>query len=215
MPREGARRHLLLDTDVLVILAGSELLGAVLDGYGIELADCRRLAAVPHQLRRSRRLQQQYSPEFRLAALRRVEAIQPVEGVGDPRYLDVLARARDCDEGEALLFAIAAESGAAIATGDMRAVRAVGLVTGGAELRQRLVRSILTLESALFLAATRLGVGAVYDALGPVAEHRTIRVLRGSQSSVNEEEFFAGLRSYIRSHDQEIGHQLIWIPEDL
>jgi len=97
---------LLIDTDMLVLLSATGLLDRVVTQLGFGIADVRRLAAAPHQVRKNKKLRDQFGAEALEEALPLIDSIPVIEPVADLELLDRLNQVMDA--GEAQLFAMAA-----------------------------------------------------------------------------------------------------------
>ena len=109
------------------------------------------------------------------------------------------------DPGEALLFALAAETeGAVVVTGDKRACAALAAATPS--LERELGGKLLVLEPALALLLEVAGFTALVQALAQVREHNaTLRVLLPQGEATPEGTFRAGLDSYLGDVRSQFG----------
>src|SRR5688572_3676477 len=93
---EGASRmELLLDSDILCKLAAADLLPETAKIFGLTVADCRRLPALPHMLRRGglrKRLGDACSDQL----IPIVESMAPIPAGAD-MWLDKLAQLPQVD----------------------------------------------------------------------------------------------------------------------
>lgn len=195
--------RLLFDTDLFCKLGIAGLLDAALDVLGSSAAHCARLPALPHMLRRGR-LPKLYGVERCAALAVRAESF-PVIPTPSMRLLDALTGATDVDPGEAQLFAVAAELGLLLVTGDKRAVRVVTKIPA---FRDTLAGRIVTFEAVLLSLCTRLGDGVIRDALHPLAEDNVVRVCFSPKNASPAD----GLRSYVNSLNNELHPFVLWDP---
>jgi hypothetical protein len=119
--------------------------------------------------------------------------------------LDRFLALEGIDPGEAMLFALAAETeGAVVATGDKRAC--VALASATPSLLPRLGGKILCLEPALELLLDAAGFATLAPALARVREHNaTLRVLLPQGEATPEHSFRSGLDSYLRDLRSRVG----------
>ena len=166
---------LLIDTDMLVLLAASGLLDRVVDQLGFKFEDMRCLAAATHQIRRSRSLRNQYGSEVLAALMPKVETIAVVEPATDLELLNRLNALMD--PGEALLVAIAvSRSESLFVTGDKQAIRKLASC-GDSHCIQALQGRIVTLEVVLRNLTNTLDTRALRDAFQVALNHKTLRVI--------------------------------------
>ena len=195
---------LLLDTDLFCKLGIVGLFDAALDALGVAESDCRRLAALPHMLRRGS-LPRRYGQVQCEALASRAQAIGIIPAAASA-WLDMLTDAPDVDPGEAQLLAVAAETGAWLLTGDKRALRTVAQVTGFPEA---LAARIITFEAVLLLLCQRLGDTSVRRALSPLAEDQVVRICFSPSNAAPTD----ALHSYQNSLQTEVHPLLLWNPE--
>jgi hypothetical protein len=153
----------LVDSDIFCKLGVAGLLEPSLAVFGVGIADCFRLPALPSMLRRGA-IPKMYGAgvcadlipvamSMRVAPTPSTESLAPLVGI--PKI----------DPGEAQLFACAAERSLLILTADKRSLTALAAVTGFSEV---LVGRIVTLEALLLTLCDRLGVDAVRTAVQPL-----------------------------------------------
>jgi hypothetical protein len=169
--------RLLVDSDAFAKLGVAGLLAPLLEVFGVTLADCGRLPALPHMLRRGGlpRLYGQSACDA-LQELANTIALAPQ---ASPEWLQRLIAVPQIDAGEAQLLASAAEHSLLIVTGDKRALIAVAAISGFAEA---LAGRIVTVEAALLSLCIRLGDDVVRTAVDPLIAND--RALRSSRSSM-------------------------------
>ena len=113
---------LLLDTDAFCKFAAAELLSEAASAVGADLAQCRRLPALPHMLRRGR-LRRALGDTVSDSLIPVAEGIEAAPAATEA-WLDPLVGVRDIDPGEAQLLAFGAEHEAVVLTGDKRSLLA-------------------------------------------------------------------------------------------
>ena len=207
-------RLLLIDTDMLVLLAGSGTLGDVLQTLGFEPRQIRRLAAATRQFQHGRAFKDNYAASVLQAAVRTAHAITPLtERPVDPASFDALAAISDIDVGEAELFALLAEhDGYYLTTGDSRALVALAVREEVAELRQRVAGRLICLESVLRLLVDRNGAEATAQAFRALRTHRTIGVLLSDPQARSDDVCLQGIDSYLNNLVEKTGSDFLYSP---
>lgn len=136
--------QLLVDTDAFCKLAAADLLDDVLALLGVSREQCAVLPALPHMLGKGP-LRMRYG-DATADGLRRLTGEFPVAPGASEEWLDMLAAVPRIDPGEAQLFALAAEHGIRVLTGDKRALEALARVNS---IHPHLEGRIVSLEAAL------------------------------------------------------------------
>lgn len=208
-------RLLLIDTDMLVLLGGSETLSIVLDLLGFRMDQARRLAAATCQLQRGRRFKDAYPAPLLQSAFRTAGMIAPItEPPRDLELADRLARVSAIDPGEAQLFALLAEHPAYYLTsGDKRALTAVGQERELSGLRERIRGRIICLESILKLLVMKSGAAAIGAAFEVLRRHKTLSVLLSATQTKDDQTCLQGIDSYIKDLVTQTGHGFLHLPE--
>ncbi|MEZ5343886.1 MAG: hypothetical protein R2706_21335 [Acidimicrobiales bacterium] len=162
----------LVDTDAFCKLGLAGLLTDALAIFGVSFADCGRLPALPHMLRRGS-VPRRFGKERCEALIEIAEGIPALPGSassGLERFLPV----PDVDPGEAQLFAAAADKKFLVLSGDKRALRAVCKVEGAADALAGLV---IPLESALIALHASIGADALRSRVAPLRSlDTTVRI---------------------------------------
>jgi hypothetical protein len=197
--------RLLVDTDAFCKLALADLLQDALGSFGVVPAECGRLPALPHMLRKGK-IRRFYGSDSCDRLLVIAESL-PEIGHPSASWLDRLARVETIDPGEAQLFALAAEFGLVVISGDKRALHGVKTIEGfPASLEGRIV----VLE-ALLVALCRI--------LGSEEVRRRISVLAGSDQTIKvcfssgNPDPEAGLRSFYNSLARDLEPLKLWSPD--
>lgn len=136
--------RLLVDTDAFCKLAAADLLDEVLALLGVSRDQCAVLPALPHMLEKGR-LRRDYG-EAAADGLLKLSGEFPIAPEASEEWLDLLAAVPSIDPGEAQLFALAAEHGIRVLTGDKRSLEALAKVSN---IHPRLDGRIVSLEAAL------------------------------------------------------------------
>lgn len=185
---------LLIDTDMLILLLASDMLERVAESLGYSPLQLRRLSAVPHQIRKSKRFRDNYGQ----AILQRIEpmvaAIPEADAPIDLELLDTLKSF--VDEGEAQLMALAAaQQCTLLISGDKRAI--AGLVKSGVtECIDALRGKVVSLEAVLWILLEKLTALEVRDAFRPVLDYSTLRIVLSDHAIADRARCLEGIRSY-------------------
>ena len=209
-------RLLLVDSDIFILLGTAGLLDRTAELLGFSPAQLRRLHALPHMLR-GKRMRREYPEEIREAALEaaiRVEGIydRPADGELPQRLLAV----ENIDDGEAALYSHLAEHRTCLlASGDLRAIRALGRAEGFADVRESIRDRVVCLEAAVRLLVEADGVDAIATAFRPVIPHNNHLKVFFSEANVRDQnQCLAAVRSYFDSLRQGSSCDfLYWPPE--
>jgi hypothetical protein len=195
---------LLVDTDGFAKLGVAGLLAPLLELLGVELADCRRLPALPHMLRRGS-LRRRYGDAACDALIETAEAMTPTP-TASTDWVARLVDVPQIDPGEAQLFAVAAESASMLVTGDKRALVAVAKVAGFADA---LAGRVVTLEGALLGLCAKLGDEPVRAAVAPLlAKDITLRICFSDSNPTPR----PPLVSYFDNLKRDVAPLLLWEP---
>ena len=196
--------RLLVDTDAFCKLAVGGVLDEAVGIFGVDLTECRRLPALPHMLRRGR-LRKLLGDAVSDGLLPRAESV-PVLPSPSTRWLDKLASIHGIDPGEAQLFALGAQEGLIVVSGDKRALRGLKDVD---EVRDALAGRIVVLEALLIRLCDEHGVDVVRERIGPLAS--TDKMVAMCFSPGNHDPVGA-LMSYYNSLVTELDPLELWNP---
>ena len=219
LDREGTRgmadRLLLMDSDIFVLLAGAGLLDRAITALGFSVEKVRRLAALPHQLRKGRSFRQRFPGPIRSLALAECQRVAAIENRPDDD--DALARLiaiDDIDEGEALLLALTAESDVCyLASGDKRALVALATRDAVQKIRQAVAGRIISLEIVLEALVEAEGAANVGPALASIrAANTTINVLFGHQTDFDQQDRLRAIASYRDDLIRQVGEDFLYTP---
>jgi len=207
---------ILIDTDAVIVLAGSGLLQEALAQLGLGPEHAQRLPALRSQLQRGRKFRK-YAPEVRDTALAQAGGLAPATGARDTDLVDQLLRISDIDDGEAHLLALLCESETMLlASGDKRALAALTCHASGSagSVAQRAAGRIICLEQVLRLLVVALGADTVGRAIrGACPDHVTFRVVFSDTNLTRDDLCLDALDQYIRDLDEATGGTLLWRPE--
>jgi hypothetical protein len=196
-------KALFFDTDILVLMAGANLIEDLVEALGAERA--YRLAALDPMLQRALVGKGSLARQFSPGILQRAQAwagdLTPIrDRPADDRLFESLLEVRDIDPGEALLFeAVAHLPAGVVATADKRACEVLATAESLSEVRDRLHGKILCLEVALEILLERVGYARLAERLSVLREcSGTLRLLLREGAATPQRDFLSGLESYKR-----------------
>lgn len=195
---------LLIDTDAFCKLGLAGLLTDAVGILGAELDDCRRLAALPHMLRRGS-VPRRFGEDICRGLLIAAEAIPPIQPFNSP-WLDRFVPATGIDPGEADLLSVAADEKVLVLSGDKRALRAVRTVEGASEALSGLV---VTLEALLIALHDHVGADALRVRVAPLRAFDTAVAMCFSDDNPDPR---LALCSYHNSLVSEVMPLTLWQP---
>jgi len=194
----------LVDTDAFCKLGLAGLLTDAVAHLGAQIADCERLPALPHMLRRGslpRRFGQQ-NCESLLEAADSIRSLQPFTSDWLDRFLPVPG----IDPGEAQLFSAAADRKQFVLSGDKRALRAIVNVEGAA---QALSGLIVTLDAVLIALHDSIGAAALRTRIAPLRPFDTTVGICFSDGNTDS---LSAAWSYYNSLASEVAPLVLWRP---
>ncbi len=194
--------QLLVDTDAFCKLAVGDVFVEAIGLVGVSLAECGRLAPLPHMLRRGilRRNYGSLACDKLIPVAESIPvAMQPTEA-----WLDKLVPIRAIDPGEAQIFAAAAESRLLVLSNDKRALRALKDVEGFADA---LAGRIIVLEAILLALCDHLGVETLRRRFNELVElDKVVKVC----FSIDNPDPKAALLSYFNNLVAELAPLVLW-----
>jgi len=192
--------RLVVDTDAFYKLGICNLFEPALSLFDAGLADCGRLPALPHMLRRGK-LATKLGPEACEMLLAIVEQMPKTPG-SKSEWLGKMTAVSAIDIGEAQLLATAAESDLLMLSGDKRAMRQIPNVEGLAAVLQS---KVVCLEAVLIALCMRDGVPSVKSRIAPLVPHdKMVSICFGPDDPME------GLNSYYNAISSEVGHGVLW-----
>lgn len=194
--------RLVIDTDVFCKLGAAGLLGSAASALGCTEADCARLPALPHMLKRGS-LAKRLGPDRCAKVLALVPAFAAVPPASTD-HLEPFVGVPDVDAGEAQLFALVAEHGSLLLTGDKRALRAAGQLSVIAE---SLNGKLVTLEALLLRLLAVDGADQVRASVQPIADLDGMIKVCFSASNPDPS---AALESYFSALEREVAPLRLW-----
>lgn len=196
---------LLIDTDAFCKLAIGGLLHDAVRLFGADFADCGRLPALPHMLRKGR-LRNNFGGPACDAMLVVAEALPSIP---QPResWLDMLTAVPAIDPGEAQLLAFAAEGGRLLVSGDKRALQAIRNIVG---FPTALAGRIVVIEAAILALCHRLSTEVVRERVVPLMALDQVVKACFSDSRTDPRR---ALQSYFDNLEAEVRPLILWRPE--
>ena len=198
---------LLVDTDAFCKLAMAGVIDETLHLLGSDRAHCARLPALPHMLRQGR-LRKKLGDAICGSLIPIAESLSILEQASS-EWLDRLTPIPAIDPGEAQLFALAAEKGITLVSGDKRAIQALRNVPGFAD---RLESRIVVLEAALLGVCRAYGSALLQARIEPLRMHDTMVQIAFSPGNPHPE---AALESYLDNAVIEATPIALWRPPGL
>lgn len=196
--------QLLVDSDAFCKLAAANLLEDTLGLLNITKAQCARLPSLPPMLRRGR-LREKLSGPVADTLLPVAEKITAMEEPSD-EWLDLLVNHPAIDVGEAQIYALAAEHGFQVLTGDKRSLVELSKLQ---TFRDRLGGRVVSLEAVL-LGLTGTMNEAELRAHGSIlAKYDSMAraIFRSSSSPLAQ-----GLESYLQDLERSVDSMKLWRP---
>jgi hypothetical protein len=193
---------LLIDTDVFCKLGLANLLEDAAEQFDAKISECGRLPALKYMLYRSK-LTRTFGEANCASLIPLADRMPPIQ-VASTEWLDPLIDKRDIDPGEAQLFAVAAQTGLLLMTGDKRALRSLKEIS---VLVKPLAKRIVVFEGILIKLCHCLGVTVVSDRVARIHNYDKVVGICFSSSNSNPLE---ALRSYFQSCCDEVSPIKLW-----
>ncbi len=194
----------LVDTDAFCKLALCGLLTDAVAILGATLADCSRLPALPHMLRRGS-VPKRFGKESCESLLETANAIPPLQPLSDA-WLDRFLPVPGVDPGEAQLFSTAADQKLFVLSGDKRALRAIRHVEGAAPALSGL---IVTLEAVLLALHDSIGADPLRTRIAPLRPFDATVAICFSDGNTD---VASALWSYYNDLASEVAPLTLWRP---
>lgn len=196
---------LLIDTDAFSKLGACGLLEPALETLGATVETCGRLPALPQMLRKGR-LAKWLGIEVCNRLLPLAQRM-PQMTRASIAWLDRMTSLPQVDPGEAQLFALCAERGIRLVTGDKRALRAVST---SPQLVEQLSGKVILLERVLLQLCSGSGTTSISTS---VAQHRRLDTMLQVCFSEADADPVSALQSYLDNDSRELAPLLLWQPE--
>lgn len=192
----------IIDTDAFVKLGVAGLLEPWILACGIELPECRRLAALPKQLERGK-IAALLTADQRASLRPLAESIPRLTTGDSSEWIDRFSSSgADFDGGDAeVLAAAAGHADCLILTGDKRAIRLIGRVDGLVDV---LAGRVVTMEAVVLHMTKKQGAEWVQPLLAPTA------VIDKAFTVFQFGDLEAAVRSYQRDFARELPQNLLW-----
>jgi hypothetical protein len=206
-PPEPPDRLLLIDSDIFILLAGANALEAALGEFGFEIAQARRLDALEHMLRSSKKLRKSHAPDVIARSLESCGRVAPIQGSApDPDLVQLLADTPDIDSGEvALLSHLVRNDSHFLASGDKRWMRALCAQERLAGIRAAVAGRVICLEVIVESLLNLWGIDRLIQVFAPVrTSHTTLKVLFGG-GQIDERNCRDGIRAHLEELESQVG----------
>ncbi len=206
-------RRLLFDNDAFILLAGAGVLRETVELLGFSLEQARRLKELPYMLRKPSASLRSYPADVLQRALEDCERVPALEEVPNQEtMLPFAATEADVQDGEALLFGVAAEHGLfCVASNDKRAMRGVATDNALKDIRDAIRGRVVCLEAVIKkmilthgpeLAAQKL------KALGQL-DKRTRTIISPAESG-RPEDCLEAVNSWLNGLNKELGDGFLY-----
>lgn len=204
------RPRLLIDNDIFILLAGSNLLIPAISILGFELTDVWRLEPLPHIVRKKK--SPVLSPKVADQVIQFCNEVPVVSDEPSAIFLEQLAAGADIDAGEAVLYALlAAQPSYLLASNDKRAMRSIATLDSLQTIRSLVAGRIVCLESLLIKLVKLYKVETIGKELEPVLPIDTFLRVAFSQNCIaNPDECLNALHSYQERLVREVGKSFLW-----
>ena len=202
-----SQRRLLIDNDAFILLAGAGYLQTGIEALGFTLEDSRRLAPLEFMLRKPAKCLLRYSPEARNRALEQCDRVLGLKEGPSSTILAQFAEVSDMDDGEAVLYGLAAEQPCCyLASNDKRAMLAVATDARLATVRAAVAGKVICVETVTQLLIAADGAGVVADRFGgeKCTDKRLASILSPATNG-RPEDCLAGLDSFIEGLRRRLG----------
>jgi len=202
--------RLLIDNDILLLLAGANLLERAVAVLGFNLSDTGQLGTLQYMIQRSKRLH--FSDERKADITQGCQRVPALQATPNVDLLQQLIDVVDIDDGEAILYALLAETPFyLLTTNDKRAMRAIATATPFQAVRKSVSGRIICLETVLLRLVEQDGVAAVAQALVPVTPDNTLlRVCFSPGNLANPQECTHALHRYLQALTDQVGADFFW-----
>lgn len=204
---------ILIDNDLFILLAGSDLLEAACESLGFSFADLRRLDALKYMLLkpgRSLQKKPQAVLDKALAACDRVASLQT-----RPNSDDILSRLTvftEIDGGEALLYATICENDCwLLGSGDIRAMVKLSNEESLVDIRKAVAGRVISLEVVCECLVKTRDVEFIQRAFQPVlgCDAKLMSLFGGT--SYTRDCRLAAISSYRKHLESQVGSDLLYV----
>jgi hypothetical protein len=203
--------RLLIDNDVFILLAGSELLEEAARILGLDLAEARRLQSLPFIVRRNQ-ARGRLPAAVADAVLSMCARIPVLDEEPEIERLQALSDVQAIDPGEAVLFAVLAQQPVSLLiTNDKRAVQTLAITPKLEVVRVAVAGRIITLETLLLALLERQTTLDLATALAPVLPLDTmLRVAFSEHSVTHPNQCREALEAYRAALEAVVGADFLW-----
>ncbi|MBX3732241.1 MAG: hypothetical protein KF791_06565 [Verrucomicrobiae bacterium] len=209
-----SQRRLLIDNDAFILLAGAGYLQTGVEVLGFAFEDARRLDSLEFMLRKQAKCLLKYFAEVRNRAL---EQCSRVPGLNERPAVTVLAQFAEVpnmDDGEALLYGLAAELPLHyLASNDKQAMVAVATDPRLTAIRAAVAGKVICVEAVTRLLIAADGAGAVAERFGGLncSDKRLASILSPATTG-RPEDCLTAADSNLESLRRQLGTDFLFQP---
>ena len=208
-------RRLLLDNDAFILLAGAGILRETIELLGFAFEDARRLTELPFMLRKPSVSLRSYPADVLQRALEDCERVAAIEDVPTDETIFTFAESdADVQDGEALLFGVAAEHGLYfLASNDKRAMRGVASDSSLKPIRDAVRGRVVCLEAVIKRFILTYGPEAAAQKLSTLAklDKRSRSILSPAESG-RPQDCLEGVNSWLNGLHKDMGQGFLYDP---
>jgi hypothetical protein len=203
--------RLLIDNDILMLMAGANLLERTVSVLGFDLVDSARLETLPYILQRSRKLRH-LPVDVKEKIAQGCKRVPTLHDAPNSDLLQQLTDVADIDAGEAVLYALLAQHPLCLLTsGDKRAMRAVATAAPLHGVRRSVAGRVVCLETVLLELVKQDGVSTIAQALSSARSQNTLlRVAFSPGCIANPAECMNALSRYYQKLVDDVGEDFLW-----
>lgn len=204
---------LLFDNDILSVLGAAGLVDQVIAILDVDRSRAYRLDSITYMLRRGTRLGAGWDERLRMRAVAAAERIAVWREQPSVELLQRFQDIPDVDAGDAGLFASLVEQPLyLLASGDKRAVRAIGHEPSLRTIRDAVAGRVVCFESVLSALVVRYGHVRIGSAFAPVRAHYgTLNLVFTDHilSQAEPDQCLYAIDSFLRDHRTAVGEGLL------
>lgn len=208
-------RRLLLDNDAFILLAGAGILRETIELFGFAFEQARRLKELPYMLRKPSVSLRSYPADVLQRALEDCDRVAAIEDVPTLETMLTFAESdADVQDGEALLFGIAAEHGLHfLASNDKRAMRGVATDKALQPIRDAVSGRVVCLEAILKKFIVSHGPKTAAKKLRTLARlDKRIRSILSPADSGRPQDCLEAANSFLNGLHKDMGEGFLYDP---
>lgn len=208
-------RRLLLDNDAFILLSGAGILRETIELLGFAFEDARRLKELLFMLRKPSVSLRSYPADVLQRALEDCERVAALEDVPtDETFFTFAESDADVQDGEALLFGVAAEHGLyCLASNDKRAMRGVASDSALKPIRDAVRGRVVCLEAVIKKFILTHGPETAAQKLSTLAklDKRSRSILSPAESG-RPQDCLEGVNSWLNGLHKDMGEGFLYDP---